>query len=49
MILDAHHHLWNYSAEEYGWIGDGMERLAGLDFVRPESAEACLVHGIARP
>lgn len=27
----------------------GMERLAGLDFVRPESAEACLVHGIARP
>lgn len=28
MILDAHHHLWNYSSEEYGWIGEGMERLA---------------------
>jgi L-fucono-1,5-lactonase len=22
--VDAHHHLWNYSAEEYGWIGPEM-------------------------
>ncbi|MBL8174249.1 MAG: amidohydrolase family protein [Bryobacterales bacterium] len=22
--IDAHHHLWNYSAEEYGWISDDM-------------------------
>jgi L-fuconolactonase len=25
--LDAHHHLWRYSADEYGWIDDAMEPL----------------------
>src|SRR5579875_3330470 len=25
--VDAHHHLWNYSAEEYGWIGPEMAAL----------------------
>jgi L-fuconolactonase len=25
--IDAHHHLWSYSAEEYGWIDDGMSLL----------------------
>ena len=24
MIIDSHHHLWNYSALEYGWIGQSM-------------------------
>jgi L-fuconolactonase len=24
VIIDAHHHLWRYSAEEYGWIDDTM-------------------------
>ncbi len=24
MKIDAHHHYWVYSAEEYGWIGDRM-------------------------
>jgi len=24
MLIDCHHHLWNYSAQEYGWIGDDM-------------------------
>ena len=24
MRIDAHHHLWHYSAEEYDWIDDGM-------------------------
>jgi L-fuconolactonase len=28
MILDAHHHLWQYSREEYGWISDEMDVLA---------------------
>lgn len=28
MILDAHHHLWRYSREEYGWISDEMSVLA---------------------
>jgi L-fuconolactonase len=26
--IDAHHHLWRYRKEEYGWIGPGMEVLA---------------------
>ena len=25
--VDAHHHLWNYSAEEYGWIGPEIAAL----------------------
>ena len=28
MRIDAHHHVWSYSAAEYPWIGKGMERLA---------------------
>ncbi|MBS1825651.1 MAG: amidohydrolase family protein [Acidobacteria bacterium] len=23
-MIDAHHHLWNYSVEEYGWISETM-------------------------
>jgi L-fuconolactonase len=23
--IDAHHHLWKYSADEFGWIGPGMD------------------------
>src|SRR5947207_10526187 len=26
--IDAHHHLWHYTQEDYGWIGQGMEMLA---------------------
>ena len=26
--IDAHHHMWRYSKEEYGWIGAGMEMIA---------------------
>jgi L-fuconolactonase len=26
--VDAHHHLWRYSKEEYGWIGEEMSTLA---------------------
>jgi L-fuconolactonase len=25
--IDAHHHLWRYTAEEYGWIDETMTRL----------------------
>ena len=25
--IDAHHHLWRYTAEEYGWIDDAMGAL----------------------
>ena len=27
MLLDSHHHLWQYSAEQYPWISDAMEVL----------------------
>ena len=25
--IDAHHHLWQYNVAEYGWMGEGMERI----------------------
>jgi len=27
MRVDAHHHLWRYTPEEYGWIDDAMQTL----------------------
>lgn len=24
MLIDSHHHLWKYSADQYGWMDDGM-------------------------
>jgi L-fuconolactonase len=24
VVINAHHHLWHYSAEEYDWINDDM-------------------------
>ena len=38
--IDAHHHFWKYTPEEFGWIDDGM---AGLrrDWV-PGDLEPCL-------
>ncbi len=36
--IDAHHHLWRYSAEEYGWIGDDMPQIR-RDFL-PADLEA---------
>jgi L-fuconolactonase len=27
VVIDAHHHLWRYSAAEYGWIDDSMAAL----------------------
>ena len=35
MLIDSHHHLWKYSVEQYGWIGDGMEVLK-TDFLAAE-------------
>ena len=25
--IDAHHHLWRYTSEEYGWIDESMVKL----------------------
>ncbi len=27
MILDAHHHLWHFNSEDYGWMDDSMSIL----------------------
>jgi L-fuconolactonase len=37
MRVDAHHHLWSYTPEEYGWIDDTMQVLR-RDFL-PEDLE----------
>ena len=45
--IDAHHHLWRYRKEEYGWIGPGMEALA-RDFLPRDLQEempACGIDG----
>jgi L-fuconolactonase len=43
--IDAHHHLWRYRKEEYGWIGPGMEALA-RDFLPRDLQEEMRVCGI---
>ena len=40
MMIDAHHHLWKYSAAEYGWISPEM-RAIRRDFL-PEDLETHL-------
>ncbi|WP_158750521.1 amidohydrolase [Acidobacterium sp. S8] len=39
--IDAHHHLWRYSAEEYGWIDDTMQPLK-QDFLASELLPALI-------
>lgn len=42
MIVDAHHHLWNYSPDDYEWIDDRMSAIARdfspADFVATAAA-----------
>ena len=33
--IDAHHHFWRYSPDEYGWIGDDMREIR-RDFLPPD-------------
>ena len=33
--IDAHQHFWRYRADDYPWIGKGMELLAGQGGVTP--------------
>jgi L-fuconolactonase len=42
--IDAHHHLWRYTPEEYGWIGEGMKALA-KDFLPAELERELLSAG----
>ncbi len=45
MRIDAHHHVWSYSAAEYPWIGKGMERLA-RDHLPKDLAPLAAAEGI---
>jgi len=44
--IDAHHHLWRYRKEDYGWIGPGMEVIA-RDFLPANLAVEMRRVGIA--
>jgi L-fuconolactonase len=43
--IDAHHHLWNYSAAEYGWIDDSMAELR-RDFVPADLEQELVAAGV---
>jgi L-fuconolactonase len=45
MQIDSHQHFWRYSAEEYPWIGAGMERLA-RNYLPPDLAPLVAAEGI---
>jgi L-fuconolactonase len=42
MTIDAHHHLWKYSAAEYGWISPEMSVIR-RDFL-PADLEPLMHH-----
>lgn len=43
--IDAHHHLWHYTAEEYGWISDDESELR-RDFILPELSDLLASAGV---
>jgi len=43
--VDAHHHLWHYSPEEYGWIDGSMQPLQ-RDFLPADLAAVCREAGV---
>jgi L-fuconolactonase len=45
MRVDAHHHLWRYSPEEYGWIDDAMQALR-RDFLPAELEHQARAAGV---
>ncbi len=45
MLIDSHHHLWKYSAQQYGWINDSMSVLKA-DYGPRELSEVAQDHGI---
>ncbi len=44
-VIDAHHHLWRYTAAEYGWIDDTMVGLR-RDFLLPELTAELKLAGV---
>ena len=45
-VIDAHHHLWRYSPEDYGWISPEMQVLR-RDFLPTDLASAMQAAGVA--
>jgi L-fuconolactonase len=45
-IIDSHHHLWRYAAEEYPWMGDKPSVLK-QDYLLPELQAIATKEGIA--
>jgi len=45
MRVDAHHHLWRYTPEEYGWIDDTMQVLR-RDFLPEELEREAVAAGV---
>lgn len=45
MLIDSHHHLWQYSEQEYGWIDDSMSVLK-QDFLGPQLREVSERSGV---
>jgi len=45
MRVDAHHHLWRYTPEEYGWIDDTMQALR-RDFMPEDLEREALAAGV---
>lgn len=46
MLIDSHHHLWAYSAAQYGWISDEMSVLRA-DFLAPQLNEIATESGVS--
>lgn len=44
-VIDAHHHLWHYSPQEYGWIDDSMAALR-RDFLPADIEVEMAVAGV---
>jgi L-fuconolactonase len=44
-LIDAHHHLWQYTEAEYGWIGPTMEAIR-RDFLPEDLLEAMAEVGV---
>src|SRR6185437_3102744 len=44
-FIDAHHHLWQYSPEEYPWMLDGMEKIR-KDFLVPQLQDVTRTAGV---
>ncbi|TWT29566.1 Amidohydrolase [Posidoniimonas corsicana] len=45
MVIDAHHHFWNYSPSAYGWIDESMAAIA-RDFTPADLAAEAQTAGV---